>query len=180
MQHGGQLEEGQHQTGTPAAALSRILRTAMGFLARIISSAVRPSKSGWGVFSHARTVSGLWKNSWRISKERFTGLRGDWAASAEGVLWIVREELKRLGWEKGDLPRRRKGDEGKAAVARRLRTCDPASPSRSRIDRNVRCPIPILKGLYPSARGCSRRATPGGRRIRPSTLNGLHRLCPLG
>ena len=41
MQHGGQLEEGQHQTGTPAAALSRILRKAMGFLARIISSAVR-------------------------------------------------------------------------------------------------------------------------------------------
>ena len=139
MQHGGQLEEGQHQTGTPAAALSRILRTAMGFLARIISSAVRPSRSGWGVFSHARTVSGFWKNSWRISKERFTGLRGDWAASAEGVLWIVREELKRLGWEKGDLPRRRKGDDRKGAVARRLRTCDPAT-------RRVR-PVRGLTGM---------------------------------
>jgi hypothetical protein len=34
---------------------------------------------------------------------------------------IVREDLKRLGWEKGDLPPRRKGDEGKVAVARRLR-----------------------------------------------------------
>ena len=33
---------------------------------------------------------------------------------------IVREELKRLGWVKRDLPRRRKGDEGKVAVARRL------------------------------------------------------------
>ena len=45
------------------------------------------------------------------------------------------------------------------------------------IDRNVRCPIPILKGLDPSARGCSRRATPGGRRIGAPTLNGSHRLC---
>jgi hypothetical protein len=34
---------------------------------------------------------------------------------------IATQELKRLGWEKGDLRRRRKGDEGKVAVARRLR-----------------------------------------------------------
>ena len=33
------------------------------------------------------------------------------------------------------------------------------------IDRNVRCPIPILKGLGRSARGCSRRGAPGGRWI---------------
>ena len=45
--------------------------------------------------------------------------------------------------------------------------------TRPWIDRNVRCPIPILKGLDPSARGCSRRATPGGRWIGASTLNGL-------
>ena len=48
------------------------------------------------------------------------------------------------------------------------------------IDRNVRCPIPILKGLDPPARGCSRRATPGGRWIGASTLNGLDRLSLLG
>ena len=41
-------------------------------------------------------------------------------------------------------------------------------------------PIPILKGLDHSARGCSRRATPGGRWIGAPTLNGLHRLSPLG
>jgi len=33
----------------------------------------------------------------------------------------VMEEMKRLGWEKGDLQRRRKGDKGKVAMARRLR-----------------------------------------------------------
>ena len=31
------------------------------------------------------------------------------------------EEMKRLGWEKGDLQRRRKGHKGKVAMARRLR-----------------------------------------------------------
>ena len=34
---------------------------------------------------------------------------------------IVMEEMKRLGWEKGDLQRRRKGDKGKVTTARRLR-----------------------------------------------------------
>ena len=34
---------------------------------------------------------------------------------------IVMEEMKRLGWEKGDLQRRRKGDRGKVTTARRLR-----------------------------------------------------------
>ncbi len=34
---------------------------------------------------------------------------------------IVIEETKRLGWQKGDLQRRRKGDKGKVAVARRSR-----------------------------------------------------------
>ena len=34
---------------------------------------------------------------------------------------IVREEMKRLGWEEGDLRERRKGDKGKVKVARRLR-----------------------------------------------------------
>jgi hypothetical protein len=33
----------------------------------------------------------------------------------------VMEEMKGLGWEKGDLQRRRKGDKGKVAMARRLR-----------------------------------------------------------
>jgi hypothetical protein len=31
------------------------------------------------------------------------------------------EEMKRLGWEKGDLQRRRKGDKGKVTTAHRLR-----------------------------------------------------------
>ena len=34
---------------------------------------------------------------------------------------IVMEEMKRLGWGKGDLQRRRKGDKGKVTMARRLR-----------------------------------------------------------
>ena len=34
---------------------------------------------------------------------------------------LVQEELKRLGWKEGDLPRRRKGDRGKVKAARRLR-----------------------------------------------------------
>jgi hypothetical protein len=34
---------------------------------------------------------------------------------------IVREELKRLGWTKAELKRRRKGDASKVALARRLR-----------------------------------------------------------
>ena len=34
---------------------------------------------------------------------------------------IVAEGMRSLGWEKGDLPKRPKGDKGKAAVARRLR-----------------------------------------------------------
>jgi hypothetical protein len=33
----------------------------------------------------------------------------------------VREELKRLGWTKAELKRRRKGDASKVALARRLR-----------------------------------------------------------
>ena len=33
----------------------------------------------------------------------------------------VMEEMKRLDWEKSDLQRRRKGDKGKVAMARRLR-----------------------------------------------------------
>jgi hypothetical protein len=37
------------------------------------------------------------------------------------VLRIVREELKRLGWTKAELKRRRKGDEAKVTLARRLR-----------------------------------------------------------
>ncbi len=37
------------------------------------------------------------------------------------ALRIVREELKRLGWTKAELQRRRKGDAGKVALARRLR-----------------------------------------------------------
>jgi hypothetical protein len=34
---------------------------------------------------------------------------------------IVREELKRLGWTKAELKRRRKGDASKVALTRRLR-----------------------------------------------------------
>ena len=34
---------------------------------------------------------------------------------------VVREELKRFGWTKAELKRRRKGDEQKVALARRLR-----------------------------------------------------------
>ena len=79
----------------------------------------------------------------------------------------------------------------RALLSRRPRCYNHATPtsiwyhpsniqSSHPIDRKVRCPIPILKGLYPSARGCSRRATPGGRPIGASILNGLHRLCPLG
>jgi putative transposase len=37
------------------------------------------------------------------------------------ALRIVQEELKRLGWSKAELKRRRKGDENKVALARRLR-----------------------------------------------------------
>jgi hypothetical protein len=33
----------------------------------------------------------------------------------------VGEELKRLGWEEGELARRRKGDKGKMRAVRRLR-----------------------------------------------------------
>jgi len=40
------------------------------------------------------------------------------AAKAER---IIDEELRRLGWSEEELPRRRKGDAGKVAVARRLR-----------------------------------------------------------
>ena len=36
------------------------------------------------------------------------------------ALRIVQEELKRLGWTKAELRRRRKGDETKIALARRL------------------------------------------------------------
>jgi hypothetical protein len=39
----------------------------------------------------------------------------------------VLEEMKRLGWEEDDLPRRRKGDEGKVKIARRLRQETPVS-----------------------------------------------------
>ena len=71
----------------------------------------------------------------------------------------------------------------RALLSRRPRCYNHATPtsiwyhpsniqSSHPIDRKVRCPIPILKGLYPSARGCSRRATPGGRRIGASTLKG--------
>ena len=34
---------------------------------------------------------------------------------------ILSEETKRLGWEDGELAKRRKGDPGKPAMARRLR-----------------------------------------------------------
>ena len=37
------------------------------------------------------------------------------------ALRIVQEELKRRGWTKAELKRRRKGDEAKVALARRLR-----------------------------------------------------------
>ena len=37
------------------------------------------------------------------------------------ALRIVQEELKRRGWTKAELKRRRKGDEAKVGLARRLR-----------------------------------------------------------
>jgi hypothetical protein len=37
------------------------------------------------------------------------------------ALRIVKEELKRRGWSKAELKRRRKGDKAKVALARRLR-----------------------------------------------------------
>ena len=34
---------------------------------------------------------------------------------------LIRDEMKRLGWDKGELGRRRKGNPAKVALARRLR-----------------------------------------------------------
>ncbi len=35
---------------------------------------------------------------------------------------VIAEQLGRLGWESGELGRRRKGDPGKVRIARRLRS----------------------------------------------------------
>ena len=54
------------------------------------------------------------------TKEAHPGRERDETEQAKA--WrIVREELKRLGWTKAELERRRKGDRSKAALARRLR-----------------------------------------------------------
>ena len=54
------------------------------------------------------------------TKEAHPGRERDETEQAK-ALRIVWEELKRLGWTKGELRRRRKGDEAKVALARRLR-----------------------------------------------------------
>ena len=58
-----QLRRGEHQTGTPEAAFSRIRTTAVALFARIVSRAEYCPRSGWGVLSHTRTGSGFWKKS---------------------------------------------------------------------------------------------------------------------
>jgi hypothetical protein len=60
------------------------------------------------------------------------------------ALRIVQEELKRLGWAKAELKRRRKGDQAKVTLARRLeegnRVCDSGSSGKRLmgIDRKLR------------------------------------------
>jgi len=45
-----------------------------------------------------------------------------WESAVQHAESVVSEELKRLGWREEQLERRRKGDEGKVRIARRLRT----------------------------------------------------------
>ena len=45
-----------------------------------------------------------------------------WESAVQHAESVVSEELKRLGWREEQLERRRKGDEGKVHIARRLRT----------------------------------------------------------
>lgn len=45
-----------------------------------------------------------------------------WESAVQYAESMVAEELKRLGWREDQLARRRKGDEGKVRIARRLRT----------------------------------------------------------
>ena len=54
------------------------------------------------------------------TKEAHPGRERDETEQAKASR-IVQEELKRLGWTKAELRRRRKGDAAKVALARRLR-----------------------------------------------------------
>lgn len=44
-----------------------------------------------------------------------------WESAEQKAEWIVREELKKRGWEEAELGKRKKTDGKKVAIARRLR-----------------------------------------------------------
>ncbi len=74
--HRPEIDLGQQQTGALESAFSGMVRTASAWLPRMVSNAVVSSRSGWGVWSQARTSSGPRKNSWRDLQGSFHGLEG--------------------------------------------------------------------------------------------------------
>jgi putative transposase len=79
----------------------------------------QPVRRGWCLGGEAFRQELLAQMSQRMGAEHYGTERSETdTAKAER---IVGEELKRLGWREADLGKRRKGDEQKVALARRLR-----------------------------------------------------------
>src|SRR5262249_14677989 len=80
----------------------------------------QPEKRGWCLGSEEFRQELLAAAAERVGPNHYGAERFE--SGAEKATRIITEELKRLGWPKSELPKRRKGDKHKVRIAARLRT----------------------------------------------------------